>query len=294
MWHNFLNTVLFVFCLSAVACQSRQPFKRVEFSTNSNIVYGHVLTDSFEHFWAAHQSDVGGISKSKQELPEIVVIEGDGQPWRNRFQVANDPTSASPLLLEWLSVTEHTALYLGRPCYFGQREVNAPVPPVRITGQLLNKQCDAYWYTFGRYSQVVVDSLVQALQKLAAERCLILLGHSGGGTLAMLIARQLPTVSAVVTLSGNINVTAWQQYHQFTPLMGSLDPSKLSPLAARISQIHIAADQDTSILPIWISQEAQRQHAAYQLWTISGHRQWQQAWSKLDALLARLKRVTSC
>ena len=259
---------------------------------------GIAKTAFFEHFWTSrnwlseHEHSNG--KQSELKSPLIIAIEGDGRPWRNRFQIATDPTSARPLLLSWLKTTEHPVLYLGRPCYFGTLQIDPPEPPLKVSGQRRYKGCSEYWFTFGRYSQAVVDSLIQAAQGLANDQCLILVGHSGGGTLAMLMARQLPNVKWVVTMSGNLSVTQWQQHHQFSPLLGSHDPGRMSPLAKEISQLHLAAEQDSQILPEWISREAFRQGAEYQLWSVPGHSQWQVAWSQLESLLKEIMEKTAC
>ena len=77
----------------------------------------------------------------------------------------------------------------------------------------------------------------------------VLLGHSGGGALALLIAEQLPKVQAVVTVAGNIDTEAWTQYHGYTPLYGSLNPAKRNPLPASIRQLHLVGARDTNIPP---------------------------------------------
>jgi len=249
---------------------------------------GRVESIYFEHFWKLNAHRVLTKQLNRSQVPMIVAIEGDGRPWRTRYQVALDPTSPAPVLSAWLSQTQLPVLYIGRPCYHGGQQINPPEPPVQITGLLVNRQCDPYWYTFGRYSQVVVTSLVEVINRLQPEGCLILLGHSGGGTLAMLIARELTRVQALVTLSGNLSVSRWQQYHQFTPLVGSLDPAMLSPLSRRVEQFHLAASGDEQILPQWVEDEAVRQQGEYQLWELPGHKSWSQHWSQLDDFLERV------
>jgi len=271
------------------ACHNPPP---LDLNTNQDLVSGVVKTSYFEHFWMS-AGMAGKIASGPFGKPLddalVLVVEGDGKPWRSRFQIASDPTPEKPLMLNWLSVTRHPAVYLGRPCYFGRKQLATPTPSLKISGVVLNQGCDIYWYTFGRYSSTVVDSMVAAANNIAEGSCLILLGHSGGGTLAMLMARQLPRVMAVVTLAGNINVTAWQEYHKFTPLVGSLDPAKAMPLPEQISQIHIAAKGDQQILADWVEQESLRQQADFQVWSIGDHSEWRDSWVKLDALLANLK-----
>ena len=91
---------------------------------------------------------------------------------------------------------------------------------------------------------------------------LVLIGHSGGGTLAMLMAESRDDVVAIVTLAGNLDVSAWSQHHQYSPLLGSLNPADSSPLAKRIKQYHYLGTEDKTITkamlePVVVQQRAQ-------------------------------------
>jgi pimeloyl-ACP methyl ester carboxylesterase len=205
--------------------------------------------------------------------PVVVVIEGDGRPWTNPWQIAADPTPARPLLLGWFNQWPGEAIYLGRPCYFQKRY----------------RACDPAWYTRNRYGAIVTDALAKAIEQLAGRRAVMLVGHSGGGTLCMLIAGRIPQkVSAVVTLAGNLNTSAWTRHHGFSPLTGSLDPSRLEVLPASIRQVHIATVSDTVILREWIEQEAGRQQAEYYIWPVDGHAGWSEEWVRLNQLITSM------
>ena len=54
---------------------------------------------------------------------------------------------------------------------------------------------------------------------------LVLIGYSGGGVLAMLLAEQFPATQAVVTVAGNLDTDAWAIEHGYSPLRGSLNPA---------------------------------------------------------------------
>lgn len=83
-----------------------------------------------------------------------------------------------PLGLELAVRTPESVLYLGRPCYFG----------------LIRDGCTEKVWTSERDSAAVVASMVAATKTYVAahnfQRVLIV-GYSGGGTLAVLMASQL-------------------------------------------------------------------------------------------------------
>jgi pimeloyl-ACP methyl ester carboxylesterase len=168
----------------------------------------------------------------------LVLIEGDGTPWEvNGTQVASDPTPRRPLMLRILARTRMSALYVGRPCYFGT---------------LKDAGCAPRLWTSARYSEAVVASLAAVInthvERGGFER-VILAGHSGGGTLAVLLASRVPRAVAVVTLSADLDTSAWTRLHRYLPLDQSLNPGDLPPLPPRISEWHAVGDRDRNVPP---------------------------------------------
>lgn len=164
-----------------------------------------------------------------------VFIEGDGSPWVDAgTTVAEDPTPHRPLALELAAATPH-AVYVGRPCYFEARRQAICAPDL---------------WTSGRYSHDVVDSLAAAVRRYAAangDPPLILIGYSGGGTLAVLMAAQLPAVRAVVTIAADLDVDAWARWHRYLPLSASKNPATEPPLAGAIQQWHLVGGKDDNV-----------------------------------------------
>lgn len=161
-----------------------------------------------------------------------VYLDGDGTPWLGRGRPALDPTPRNPLVLELMALDPVPALYLGRPCYAGQGTASG---------------CTPWLWTHGRYSEAVRASLTAALDGLSRHldiQDLVLIGYSGGGTLAMLLAPRLPRVRLVATLAANLDVAAWTRLHNYSPLQGSLDPARQPPLPTHIRQLHWVGERD--------------------------------------------------
>lgn len=164
-----------------------------------------------------------------------VYIGGDGSPARAVRNIPADPTPRREPMLRLMALDDGPSLFLGRPCYHD-------------TGP-----CDPLHWTQGRYGEPVVASMVEALVNFAKERQLspnlrwVLIGFSGGGTLATLMAERLPGTSAVITIAGNLDIDAWATHHGYRALDPSLNPVERPALRSDIVQIHLRGGRDTNI-----------------------------------------------
>ncbi|MEM7584776.1 MAG: thioesterase domain-containing protein [Acidobacteriota bacterium] len=174
-----------------------------------------------------------GLTRPGTTRPLHVYLEGDGTPWTTPTQVADDPRPRRPLAFELMLLDPARALYLQRPCY----------PPRG------DEPCPPSLWTDARYSSTVVDSMAAALKPIADAQPLVLIGYSGGGVLAWLLAERLDGVSAVVTIAANLDVGAWTQHHGYSALAGSLDPARRPPLPQAIRQWHLVGGRDTVVPP---------------------------------------------
>lgn len=166
-----------------------------------------------------------------------VYLEGDGTPWISRHRVAADPTPRHPLASRLMALDPTPAILVGRPCYHGLAE---------------SEGCSPWLWTHGRYGEAVVASLASAIDRVLPgreERRLTLIGYSGGGTLAVLLAPRLRGVERVVTLAANLDVRAWADRHGYDRLSGSLDPADQPPLDPSIQQIHLLGARDRQVPP---------------------------------------------
>lgn len=217
-----------------------------------------------------------GMERPAEEVLNVY-IEGDGSPYLDRWTVAPDPTPRHPVMLQLMSLDPGPAVYVGRPCYFGLAS---------------SRGCSPSCWTTGRFGEPVVESMAAVIDRLKSEggySRLRLLAHSGGGAIAVLLARRMPDVEAVVTLAGNLDPAAWTALHGYSPLSASLDPTQGGPLPAEVRQLHYAGEQDENIPPRLIREALPRLGGAH-LHVLPGvaHRCcWEPAW---PAVLQELSR----
>ena len=179
-------------------------------------------------------------------------LDGDGSPWIHGKRIAADPTSRSRLILALMAEDSAPKMLIGRPCYY-------ITPSKRPSG------CTNSLWTSQRYSAVVVETMAELIEAQAlrfAAQEVRLIGYSGGGTLAMLIANHLSDVDVVVTIAANLNVDAWVGHHQFTPLADSLNADNFPLLSQNIRQVHFVGGQDTNVPAEITRSVASRQHNA--------------------------------
>ena len=190
-------------------------------------------TDSFSHLLIRHtdnpDSDV-----------LHVYIEGDGKPWIKHRYIAKDPSPENPLALHLMMRDPQNSLYLGRPCYFTRYRSGD-------TGD--NTSCHPAFWTSARYSEQVVESMVATLEayiEMNAYSKVVLIGYSGGGTIAYLMAGKTDRVDRVVTVAANLDHGAWTHYHDYSPLRDSLEPIA-TDIPRTISQLHLRGGRDRNV-----------------------------------------------
>jgi pimeloyl-ACP methyl ester carboxylesterase len=203
-----------------------------------------------------------------------VYLDGDGTPWF-AGRPAADPTPRDPLVLRLMAMDPAPAVYLGRPCYHGVDD---------------DRDCAPRLWTSDRYSEDVVESLAAVLRRLLADggyRKIAWFGHSGGGTLATLLAPRFPESEAVVTVAANLDTDAWAAFSWGGDLAGSVNPAKGQPLPAAIRQRHYAGGADRIVPASLTAQGASR--VGGDLVVVEGYDHtccWEQAWPHiLDDLL---------
>ena len=166
-----------------------------------------------------------------------VYIEGDGHPWARPDTPSDDPTPWTPVGLELAALDPSLSVaYLARPCQFG------------TPGK--DRNCGVYYWTDGRYAEPVVASLNAAIDRLLAAsgaHSLELIGFSGGGALATLIAARRHDVANLRTVAANLDTADWTVRQRLSPLAGSLNPADFAERLQGLPQTHFSGAADSVV-----------------------------------------------
>jgi pimeloyl-ACP methyl ester carboxylesterase len=167
-----------------------------------------------------------------------VYVEGDGLAWLDSSTASADPTPRDPVALRMaLAHQGRNVVYLSRPCQY----VDASRTP-----------CSQPVWTDGRFSKKVIASVDEAITTLKNNfraKKLVLVGYSGGGAVAGLVAARRSDVAAWVTVAGNLDHAAWTAFHRVRPLSASLNAADVADRLHAIPQVHFIGQSDRVIPP---------------------------------------------
>jgi pimeloyl-ACP methyl ester carboxylesterase len=170
-----------------------------------------------------------------------IYVEGDGFAFSSRRRLSSNPTPKDPIGLKLAAKDPNTNIaYLGRPCqYISKREEK--------------NHKEKYW-SDARFSEDVINSMNEAVDRLknqAQAKEIVLVGFSGGAAVVVLIAARRADVSEVITVAGNLDHTAINEYHKVAQMKGSLNPIYYAQDIAHIPQRHFAGEKD-KVVPVYI------------------------------------------
>ncbi len=209
-----------------------------------------------------------------------VYIEGDGYAWRSSSSPSIDPTPIDPVALR-MAIKHPTgnAAYLARPCQYNK---------------LSQDICKKKYWTDSRFAAEVVLSEDQALDQLKNKfnaRTINLVGYSGGGAIAALLAARRSDVGHLITVAGNLDHHAWTSLHKISPLGNSLNPSDYIDQLKGVKQWHFAGSNDKIIPADLISSFANRFPSKYSPTVLiipefDHHCCWSDQWVKLFSMVS--------
>lgn len=186
-----------------------------------------------------------------------IVIEGDGAAWFNQRWPPLDPTPEYSQIVSLALVLPGAVAYLGRPCQFER----APV-------------CRIEHWTSQRFAPELVaalDAALDDLKRVSGATRFKLVGHSGGGVMAMLLALRRSDVVAVATFMAPLAVAEWTRAQGLSPLAGA-DPMLMPGLS--VPAVHVAGGRDAIVPPSAIRAYAEAKGGKYVLWSEADHACW--------------------
>jgi len=177
------------------------------------------------------------------DLPLHVYIEGDGRAWIDRSQVSTDPTPLKAIGLALAAADDWpNVVYIARPCQFRD---------------LSKEQCSSSYWTNKRFSREVIVATGQALDYFVRQvnvKSLELIGYSGGGAIAVLLAAERNDVISLRTVAGNLDHDAVNQYHGVSQMPESLNPINVAEKLKWLPQRHFVGAND-KIVPSFITEK---------------------------------------
>lgn len=168
----------------------------------------------------------------------VIYLEGDGFAYVRARQPAQDPTPTDPVALRMALVDPSgaAAAWVARPCQYTLAD--------------RGRNCRTEFWTTARYAPEIVHSVsgvIDVLKRQSGAQDLVLVGYSGGGAVAALVAARRTDVVRVVSVAANLDLAYWTRRDGLTPLSGSLDPAREGVRLAAMPQIHFTGARDDTV-----------------------------------------------
>jgi hypothetical protein len=212
-----------------------------------------------------------------------VYIEGDGRAWETKYRLSGDPTPSNPVALKLAAVDPADNIaYIARPGQY---------PPSGFP------ECDARYWSGFRFAPEVIYSFNRAidiLKEKSMAKHVELVGYSGGGAIAVLVAAQRSDVVALRTVAGNLDTNAFCTLHHVSQLDASLNPLDFAVKVAHIPQRHFVGRRD-KVIPLAIAQsfvtmEKDKDYARITIVDSLSHNDgWHKRWKELLLMPLKLR-----
>lgn len=263
---------LAVLVLALAGCVSTRPDVSTRVATATQI--------TVQQGWIASDIPAGDFvlrSYAPAPVPSKILrvyIEGDGFAWASRSTPSSNPTPINPMGLKLAMADKQvTSVYLARPCQF-------------------NMSCDDNkWWTGARFAPEVIRSTNSAIdtlkQRFGAEH-IELVGYSGGGVVAALVAVLRRDVDVLITVASPMDTAAWVEHHGISPLKGSLNSAEFAGVLRPVRQMHFVGEDDKIVPPHVVERYATRTQPNAPMQVLAGYSHdccWAQNWSSLISTL---------
>ena len=165
----------------------------------------------------------------------VFYIEGDGLAF-TRNGISRNPTPTTHQFLHLAFEDNHdNIIYIARPCQYVPFELNQPC------------KNNKYW-TSDRFSEESVDVIYNAINSIMKDRKFDIVGFSGGGAIATIIAaKHVAQINSLVTVAGNLDHVAFNDYHKVPHMTGSLNPIDFVDQVRNVRQLHLCGSRDDRV-----------------------------------------------
>lgn len=268
MMKFLFNILSLVICLLLAGCQSSLVSINGRYKNADYIAIANGFTRKLvkgDTFWLTTYQRI-----TNKNLPYVFYIEGDGLFYIAKYQLSSDPTPVHPIMLK-LAAMDHrpNVVYIARPCQYTQMN--------------LNPKCNPSYWTDRRMSEEVVESINEVIETINSNgKPFSLVGYSGGGGIAVLIAAKNKKVQNIVTLAGNLDHVNFNKYHNARPMLGSLNPIDYASHVRNIPQLHVTGGKDTIVPPFIADKFVEACHSPcvhQEIFTTVDHKKgWEKVW----------------
>jgi dienelactone hydrolase len=150
-----------------------------------------------------------------RDRPYVFYLEGDG----NISNHSTNPTPRQKMLTSLVALDQRpNVIYVARPCQFTEI--------ITALNEVITNIHNSSSSKSGKFS---------------------LVGYSGGGGIAVLIAARNPQVKDIITIAGNLDHIAFNQYNHSMPMRDSLNPIDYARDIRNIPQLHLSGEKDVKV-----------------------------------------------
>ena len=193
---------------------------------------------------------VAYVRRSEHSNPSRVTIyiESDGAPWRLPDEPPADPTPLKPFVMRMAIADASSATaYLSRPCQY--------------LSEAARGGCDPRLWMQARFSSEAVAATNQAVDQIKTSTgagMVNLVGYSGGGAMAVLIAARRRDVNCLVTVAAPLDTNAWTDALGVSRLELSLNPADAAGDLRNVRQTHFRGLRDKLVPPATVNRFIER------------------------------------
>ena len=258
-----------IFMLTGCASHATRQ-KTADAIANKHAFQSHIVKAG--QFWLRTYQKI-----TNPALPYVFYIEGDGFAFKNKRTISEDPTPKSSMMLRLAAMDYRSnVVYMARPCQYLE------------AGAM--EHCDNTYWSRKRLSPEVVDGMNEAIISISKGQDIHLVGLSGGGGIAVLIADRNKKVRSIVTLAGLLDHKLFTIHHfpeerrLNASLIGSLNPIDVAYRLNKIPQLHISGGKDAIVRPSIADAFVRRSNSPCVkheiLSNVSHDKGWEKAWKE--------------